>query len=264
MNDFSIKRTTNIARLLWPTYKADIIKKNLAMAAALVSLCMLAASYGYVQKHGFLDMNRIYEIIEFQYLCPLVGFIAFPICMFYPYTKIKEKYQNRGLLMLPASNLEKYITHYAFTWLNFLSIAGGILIADILQYAVHTMMGHEGARLMIQELVQGRLLERIIGNENTSLVLFSWGTIAVWLHSVFALGATFFKSYKQGVNLTLSLLFVFGLLIFALFGFGIVVETWWNNVQFFNAMFLLLTPVNFLLSYYFFCRQQITARFINI
>ena len=263
MNDFSIKRTTNIARLLWPTYKADMIKKTLAMAA-LVSLCMLAASYGYVQKHGFLDMNRIYEIIEFQYLCPLVGFIAFPIFMFYPYSKIKERYQNRSLLMLPASNLEKYITHYAFTWLFFLSLSGGILIADILQYAVHTMMGHECARLMIQELVQGKLLERIVGNENTSLVLFSWGAIVVWLHSVFALGATFFKSYKQGINLTISLLFVFGLLIFVLFGHGIAVETWWNNVQFFNVMFLLLTPVNFLLSYYLFCRQQITARFINI
>lgn len=263
MNDFSIKRTTNIARLLWPNYKVFTITRLLFMVA-LVSLCMLAASYGYVQKHGFLDMNRIYEIIEFQCLCPLVGFIAFPISMFYPYSKIKERYQNRSLLMLPASNLEKYITHYAFTWLFFLSLSGGIFIGDILQYAVHTMMGHEGAMLMTQDLIQGNLLERIVGSVNTSLVLFSWGTIVVWLHSVFALGATFFKSYKQGINLTISLLFVFGLLIFALFGFGIVVETWWNNVQFFNVMFLLLTPVNFLLSYYFFCRQQITARFINI
>ena len=263
MNDFSIKRTTNIARLLWPMYKTDTIKRAL-VTAALVSLCILAVSYGHGQKHGFSDMSRLYEIIDFQCLCPLVGFIAFPICMFYPYSKIKERYQNRSLLMLPASNLEKYITHYAFTWLFFLSLSGGILIADILQYAVHTMMGHEGARLMIQELVQGNLLERIVGSVNTSLVLFSWGTIVVWLHSVFALGATFFKSYKPGVNLTISLLFVFGLIIFVLFGFGIVVETWWNNVLLFNVMLLLLTPVNFLLSYYFFCRQQITARFINI
>ena len=262
MNDFSIKRTANIARLLWPMYKVFTITRLLFMVA-LVSLCMLAASYGYVQKHGVLDMNRIYEIIEFQCLCPLVGFIALPICMFYLYSKIKERYQNRSLLMLPASNLEKYITHYAFTWLFFLNLSGGILIADILQYAVHTMMGHEGARLMIQELVQGKLLERIIGNENTSLALFSWGTIVVWLHSVFALGATLFKSYKQGINLTLSLLFVFGLLIFALFGFGIV-TFWWNNLGYFNAMFILLIPVNFLLSYHFFCSQQITARFINI
>lgn len=262
MSDFSIKRTTNIARLLWPMYKVFIITRLLFMVA-LVSLCMLAASYGYGQKHGFLDMNRIYEIIELQCLCPLVGFIAFPIFMFYPYSKIKERYQNRSLLMLPASNLEKYITHYAFTWLSFLSLSGGILIGDILQYAVHTMMGHEGAMLMIQELVQGNLLERIVGNVNTSLVLFSWGTIAVWLHSVFALGATFFKSYKQGVNLTLLTLFVFGMLIFALFGFDFI-AFWWRNVQFFNAMFLLFTPVNFLLSYHLFCRQQITARFINI
>jgi hypothetical protein len=165
--------------------------------------------------------------------------------------------------MLPASNLEKYITHYAFTWLISPAFLCGMVIADLMQYAVHAMMGHEGAMLMIQDLVQGNLLERIVGNVNTSLVLFSWGAIAVWLHSVFALGATFFKSYKYGGRFTISMLFVFGMLMFALFGFDII-AFWWNNVQFFNAMFLLLTPVNFLLSYYFFCCQQITARFINI
>ena len=263
MNDFSIKRTTNIARLLWPMYKAEFIKRTL-LIFAIVSLYMVINSYTRGLKYGFSDMSKIYEFVGVLYVGVFAGCIFAPGAMFYPYYKIKEKYQNRGLLMLPASNLEKYITHYAFTWLFFLSISGGILIADILQYAIHTMMGHEGAMLMIQDLVQGNLLERIVGNVNTSLVLFSWGAITVWLHSVFALGATFFKSYKQGINLTISLLFVFGLMIFVLFGFGIAVETWWNNVQFFNAMFLLLTPVNFLLSYYFFCRQQITARFINI
>ena len=100
-------------------------------------------------------------------------------------------------------------------------------------------------------------------DENTPMVFHPWRAMALWLHSSCVLGVTFFKSYKHGVNLTLLTLFVFGMLIFALFGFGII-AFWWNNVQFFNAMFLLLTPVNFLLSYYFFCRQQITARFINI
>ena len=262
MNDFSIKRTTNIARLLWPTYKADMIKKTL-LIFAIASLYMVINSYTRGLKYGFSDMSKIYEFVGVLYISVFAGCIVAPGAMFYPYSKIKEKYQNRGLLMLPASNLEKYITHYAFTWLTSLGFLCGMVIADLMQYAVHAMMGHEGAMLMIQDLVQGNLLERIVGNVNTSLVLFSWGAIAVWLHSVFALGATFFKSYKQGVNLTISLLFVFGLMIFALFGFDFI-AFWWNNVQFFNAMFLLLTPVNFLLSYYFFCRQQITARFINI
>ena len=263
MNDFSIKRTSNIARLLWPMYKAEFIKRTLVIFA-IASLYMVINSYTRGLKYGFSDMSKIYEFVGVLYIGVFAGCIFSPGAMFYPYSKIKEKYQNRGLLMLPASNLEKYITHYAFTWLSAIGILCGMVIADLMQYAVHAMMGHEGAMLMIQDLVQGNLLERIIGNVNTSLVLFSWGAIAVWLHSVFALGATFFKSYKQGINLTISLLFVFGLLIFTLFGFGIVVETWWNNVLLFNVMFLLLTPVNFLLSYYFFCRQQITARFINI
>jgi hypothetical protein len=208
-------------------------------------------------------MSKIYELTGLLYVGVFAGWIITPGAMFYPYSKIKEKYQNRGLLMLPASNLEKYTTHYAFTWLTALGVLCGMVIADLMQYAVHAMMGHEGAMLMIQDLVQGNLLERIIGNVTTSLELFSWGAIAVWLHSVFALGATFFKSYKRGDYLTLLTLFVFGMLIFALFGMNIV-TFWWNNVQFFNAMFLLLTPVNFLLSYHLFCSQQITARFINI
>ena len=262
MNDFSIKRTGNIARLLWPMYKTDIIKRALYMAA-LVFLCMLSTSYGHGLKHDFSDMSRIYRIAFAPCFGCIIGTIAFPLGMFYPYAKIKEKYQNRGLLMLPASNIEKYITHYAFTWLNFLSIAGGLIIADLMQYAVHAMMGHEGVMLMIVYLTQSQFIEWIIGSTNTSLVLFSFGAITVWLHSFGVLGVTFFKSYKHGAGLTLLTLFVFGMLIFALFGMGIV-TFWWNNLGYFNAIFLLLTPVNFLLSYYFFCRQQITARFINI
>lgn len=263
MNDFSIKRTTNIARLLWPMYKAEFIKRTLVIFA-IVSLYMVINSYARGLKYGFSDMSKIYELLGVLYVGVFAGWIITPGAMFYPYSKIKEKYQNRSLLMLPASNLEKYIIHYAFTWLTALGVLCGMVIADLMQYAVHAMMGHEGAMLIIQDPALGNLLEIIVGNVNSSLVWFSWGAIAVWLHSVFALGATFFKSYKQGVNLTLLTLFVFGMLIFALFGHGIAVETWWNNVQFFNVMFLLLTPVNFLLSYYFFCRQQITARFINI
>ena len=263
MNDFSIKRTTNIARLLWPMYKAEFIKRTL-LILAIVSLYMVINSYTRGLKYGFSDMSKIYEFIGGLYVGVFAGWIITPGAMFYPYSKIKEKYQNRGLLMLPASNLEKYITHYAFTWLSALGILCGMVIADLMQYAVHTMMGHEGAMLIIQYMVPSKIFETFFGNVNTPMVSHPWSAMALWLHSFCVLGVTFFKSYKHGVNLTLLTLFVFGMLIFALFGFGIVVETWWNNVLLFNVMFLLLTPVNFLLSYHLFCSQQITARFINI
>lgn len=262
MNDFSIKRTTNIARLLWPMYKAEITKRTLVIFA-MVSLYMVAIGYAHGQKHDFSDMSIIYKSASIMFFGIIMGCIMSPLGMFYPYAKIKEKYQNRSLLMLPASNLEKYITHYAFVWLNIFGILSGILIADLMQYAVHAMMGHEDAMLIIQNMVPS-IFETFFGNVNTPMVFHPWRAMALWLHSFCVLGVTFFKSYKHGVNLTLLTLFVFGMLIFALFVHGIAVETWWNNVQLFNAMFLLLTPVNFLLSYYFFCRQQITARFINI
>ena len=262
MNDFSIKRTTNIARLLWPMYKAEFIKRTLVIFA-IVSLYMVINSYTRGLKYGFSDMSKIYEFIGLLYVGIFTCWIATPGAMFYPYSKIKERYQNRSLLMLPASNLEKYITHYAFAWLTALGFLCGMVIADLMQYAVHTMMGHEGAMLMIQDLPNMISHGRTFTHSDSSLILFSMVSIAVWLHSVFALGATFFKSYKYGGRFTISVLFVFGMLMFALFGFDFI-AFWWNNVQFFNAMFLLLTPVNFLLSYHLFCRQQITARFINI
>ena len=229
----------------------------------MVSLYMVINSYTRGLKYGFSDMSKIYEFIGILYVGVFAGCIVSPGAMFYPYYKIKEKYQNRGLLMLPASNLEKYITHYAFTWLISPAFLCGMVIADLMQYAVHAMMGHEGAMLLIQDFAQSISNGRAFTHSDSSLILFSMVSIAVWLHSVFALGATFFKSYKQGVNLTLLTLFVFGMLIFALFGFDFI-AFWWRNVRFFNAMFLLFTPVNFLLSYHLFCRQQITARFINI
>lgn len=262
MNDFSIKRTTNIARLLWPMYKADIVKRPLFLMAG-ISLYMVATCYTHGQKHDFSDMSRIYEGASFMFFGFILGCIFSPLGMFYPYAKIKEKYQNRGLLMLPASNLEKYITHYAFVWLNIFGILSGILITDLMQYAVHTMMGHEGAMLIIQYMVPSKIFETFFGNVNTPMVSHPWRAIALCLHSLCALGVTFFKSYKHGAWLTISILLVFCVLIFALFGMDIV-TFWWNNLGYFNAMFILLTPVNFLLSYYFFCRQQITARFINI
>lgn len=262
MNDFSIKRTADIARLLWPMYKAEFIKRTL-LIFAIVSLYMVINSYTRGLKYGFSDMSKIYEFIGLLYVGIFTCWIATPGAMFYPYSKIKKRYQNRSLLMLPASNLEKYITHYAFAWLTALGFLCGMVIADLMQYAVHAMMGHEGAMLMIQDLPNMISHGRAFTHSDSSLILFSMVSIAVWLHSVFALGATFFKSYKYGGWFTISVLFVFGMLMFALFGFDII-AFWWNNVQFFNAMFLLLTPVNFLLSYYFFCRQQITVRFINI
>jgi len=243
-------------------YKAEFIKRTLVIFA-IVSLYMVINSYTRGLKYGFSDMSKIYEFIGFLYVGIFTCWIATPGAMFYPYSKIKERYQNRSLLMLPASNLEKYITHYAFAWLTALGFLCGMVIADLMQYAVHAMMGHEGAMLMIQDLPNMISHGRAFTHSDSSLILFSMVSIAVWLHSVFALGATFFKSNKYGGWFTISALLVFGMLIFALFGFDFI-AFWWKNVQFFNAMFILLTPVNFLLSYYFFCRQQITARFINI
>ena len=103
-------------------------------------------------------MSRIYDGASLMFFGFIMGCIFSPLGMFYPYYKIKEKYQNRSLLMLPASNLEKYITHYAFAGLTVFGILCGFAIADLMQYAIHTMMGHEGAMLMIVYLTQSQFI----------------------------------------------------------------------------------------------------------
>ena len=87
---------------------------------------------------------------------------------------------------------------------------------------------------------------------------------AVWVHSCYALGATFFRSHKYNWVLTSAVLVFAFMLLMIVFGWSTVGATWWNNRYLFSLLMLLLVVLNFWLSYRLFCRTQVIGRFVNI
>jgi hypothetical protein len=163
------------------------------------------------------------------------------------------------LLMLPASNLEKYLMRYA-SWIILLPIQlVAYFSADLLQYVFGLAVGHEQVRLVTNAVIESFQSDMPLSYRMTFVWLF------VWLHSVYAVGATFFRFRKNNWIATTLVLIVVSLLLSAIAGqWSYVNMFWWNNHYFFNLAFPLLAVVNFWLSYKLFCRQQVIGRFFNI
>lgn len=180
----------------------------------------------------------------------------------YMFLSMDGRYDRQTLLMLPASNLEKYVMRYA-TWILMLPLSvAAFMIADGVQYVVNVMLGHEWV-----QTVTGFIAEidynHLFGQQprRTLLALFM---LMLWIHSMYAVGATLFRSAKYSWILTSVVLIAGYLLLICFVTWTTLNCFWWNNHGMFNLLFLCLTVLNFWLSYRLFCRQQVKGRFVNV
>ena len=80
----------------------------------------------------------------------------------------------------------------------------------------------------------------------------------VWLHSCYAVGATFFRSHKHSWILTSVALIAFGIILGSLWpndeiSRSISSDTAINLVRVWDVIYIFLIALNFWLSYKFFC-----------
>ena len=181
------------------------------------------------------------------------------------FNSMRGKHDDQRLMMLPASNLEKYLMRYSYWLLLLPSFAGSFVVADLLQYLVNWLLGHEGRMLVMQYMGSPQLH---IGGVPRPLGLCIVLTF-VWLHSCYALGATFFRSHKYSWILTSATLIVLGVILGALWPHddiarSISSDTAINLVRLWDVIYIFLIALNFWLSYRFFCRQQVIGRFVNL
>ena len=192
---------------------------------------------------------------------PIMG----PSMMFY---SMKNKYDKQALLMLPASNFEKYLMRYS-TWLILLPIyIVAILGADLIQYLVNVMMNHEYTTLVVSFMADK------LSNANMSdewVPKAAWHAIivlALATHSFYALGGTFFRSHKYAWVYTTIALVLLELLILWLTPNSGNMD--YNNQTstleyvIWDIIYAIWMIFNFWLSYRCFCRTQNIGRFINL
>ena len=261
MRQFDIERFKNLARWSLKNDKRNYVKSFLQMLVIFTLLFLFFTTMATVKLN-----NQNVKYIP----CAIVAIAAFAVLIVmgssYMFYNMDGKHDMQALLMLPASNLEKYLMRYA-TWILLLPLyLLAFFVADLLQYLVNVLVGHEGTMLVMQYVADNMSIGKILdtsANGNTREVMLNLLMVALWIHSLYALGATFFRWRKYNSILTSVVLVAGYILLTAFCGWGSANCAWWNNHRLFNLLYLVLIVFNFGLSYRLFCRQQVIGKFIN-
>lgn len=199
----------------------------------------------------------------------IISIIIGPSLMFY---SMKGKHDSQTLLMLPASNFEKYLMRYS-TWILLLPILLlAFFAADLIQYVVNWLIGRDYTTFVTTNFLYNKHMVswRTYIYDDLSK---DWSLIhyvnCLWIHSFYALGATFFRSHKFAWIFTTIAIIVFVViwawLVWLINGYAEVSNTDVDREN--TIMYIVcisLTVVNFWLSYRLFCRTQVIGKYVNI
>ena len=125
------------------------------------------------------------------------------------FNSMRGKHDDQRLMTLPASNLEKYLMRYSYWLLLLPSFVGSFVVADLLQYLVNWLLGHEGRMLVMQYMGSPQLNIGAVPRPVGVCIVLTF----VWLHSCYAVGATFFRSHKHSWIMTSATLIAFGIIL---------------------------------------------------
>lgn len=203
--------------------------------------------------------------------CSIATIVVFAVTLIlgssFMFYSMDGKHDMQTLLMLPASNFEKYLMRYA-SWIILLPIQlAAFFAADLIQYVYGLVVGHDEVMFVTSAVIEyvGKVWCKMQIPEHAQQTWIEGVVLhAVWFHSLFALGATFFRSHKHNWMLTSAVLIFMFTLLMIILGWGSVNATWWNNHGIYSLLLLLLIVFNFWLSYRLFCRTQVIGKFVNL
>lgn len=262
MIQFNIHRFGKLARWSLVNDKKYYIKAMLHVFAVLVFFFLF---FTYVMR-GQAPADS-YKVCCFIVVTMLIAtFVLGPSSMFY---SMEGKHDRQTLLMLPASNLEKFLMRYA-TWMLLLPLyLVAFLGADVLQYVFNQMVGREYVTFVTSTLMDSisRMQQSMPDNVHSMFWNSLW-LLAVWFHSLYALGATFFRTRRFNWVLTTIVIILLTILQAWAYPYEEFVSdcnastTTASHIT--NLVALCWVVLNFWLSYRLFCRQQVIGKFVNM
>ena len=243
MIQFNIQRFGKLARWSLVNDKKYFIKSFLQVFAILTFLFLFFT--------WVMNRESVHSSINAYETCSIAVMFLFSTTvvmgssfMFY---SMEGKHDMQNLMMLPASNFEKYLMRYA-SWILLLPLyLVALLGADVLQYVVNLMVGHENVTFVTSTLVDS--LSRLFQLDVHSHLRH------VLLHSVLSLAVLFHSLYLTTLVIIL-LSIVPNTQVSA-------AEATTTDIIITDLVALCWTILNFWLSYRLFCRQQVIGKFIN-
>ena len=165
--------------------------------------------------------------------------------------------------MLPASNFEKYLVRYA-SWLILVPLFFvSVLCADLIQYAVNVLLGHEKTMFVASKAIEllSRSLTDISAKELNGLII-----PLVCFHAAYALGGTFFRSPKYAWVFTTLVIILIVILMAWLLPASVNLNEYSSDRMFmvWNVLTVVWVILSFWLSYRVFCRTQVIGKYVNL
>ena len=234
----------------------------------LVVMLLTFLFFSMVVKVNGNHVNGYRSCAIAEFAVVIVNIVIGPALMFY---SMEGKHDMQTLMMLPASNFEKYLARY-FNWIIVVAISFvACLGADVIQYLIHTLLGHDYTRFVTSVL--GDLFVRAANDVHTSQAthprfILSMIVLVIWFQSLYAVGATLFRSRKFNWVITTIVIILIGMLFYKI---GNKVEAIQLNDH--SALmdyvvgvgfYLVWATINFWLSYRFFCRTQNIGKIVNL
>ena len=138
----------------------------------------------------------------------------------------------------------------------------------MVQYVFGLLVGHEEVRFVISATME--ILDKVwsqVPAEKHSIVVIGLTLLFFWFQSVYALGATFFRTNKYNWIPTTAIIIVLVLLMVWITpdkGKIELVKDDTTSDMVMNGVYVVWVALNFWLSYRLFCRRQVIGRFINL
>ena len=192
--------------------------------------------------------------------------LAVIVCMggSYMFISMTGKHDLQRLLLLPASNLEKFLMRYAI-WLPLLPIfLVTFLLSDLTQWLVNLTLGDGNPQFICANI---QTVFALWGKEITMFVSAKFWMIALLLQSVYMLGANLLRSHKY------AWVCVTGFLIVLLFSLANIVgqpsaffeehigqgATWVEALLW--VIYSAIVVFNVMMSYRLFCSRELKGKF---
>ena len=264
MIQFNLNRFCKVAK--WSlTVDRGFYLRNLLNVFVIMSLFFIAFTTRFFHIYVNDNDSAYRPCLAAAMIMFIITGITGPSWMF---SSMKGKHDLQTLLMLPASNFEKFLMRYS-TWILLLPLyIVAFLGADLVQYLVNVIWGSKDVMFVTKEVIDHiDALWTRMPNSNRTIV--NGVFVCVFLfHSLYTLGGTFFRSHKYSWVLTTVSIIVICMVILWLSPESsegsIDREHTTKELLAWDALYGVWFLVNFWLSYRLFCRQQVIGKFVNL
>lgn len=258
MIQFDFNRFGKLAR--WSlTNDRSYYVRGFMQVLVILTLIFLAFTTHFFKFTVNGSSNPYLQCSTVTFLLFFIELIIGPSLMF---QSMKNKHDRQTLLMLPASNFEKYIMRYS-TWILLLPLyVIAFFAADLLQYLVNVIGGNEQVMFVTTKMIDkfGDVGQKVSSYPRSTMMFIY--VLLFWLHSLYALGATFFRSHKYSAIFTTVVIIVIGM--FFVWISKDVEDDSPHTFKYMALFHIVWALVNFWLSYKLFYRTQVKGKFVNL